>query len=112
MTVVSPFSRGGYVNSDAFDHTSLLRFLETRFGVSVPNLSAWRRNTVGDLTSTLGFSNPNTSAPQLPAAPASPPPACPDADNPASLLAAAPPLAIPTNQQMPTQEPGTARRRS
>jgi phospholipase C len=112
MTVVSPFSRGGYVNSDTFDHTSLLRFLETRFGVSVPNLSAWRRNTVGDLTSTLGFSNPNTSAPQLPAAPASPPPACPDADNPASLLAAAPPLAIPTNQQMPTQEPGTARRRS
>jgi hypothetical protein len=29
-----------------------------------------------------------------------------------SLLAAAPPLSIPTNQQMPTQEPGTARRRS
>ena len=28
MLVISPFSRGGYVNSDTFDHTSLLRFLE------------------------------------------------------------------------------------
>ncbi len=41
--VVSPFSRGGYLCSDVFDHTSLLRFIETRFGVEVPNLSAWRR---------------------------------------------------------------------
>jgi phospholipase C len=109
--VVSPFSRGGYVNSNTFDHTSMLRFLETRFGVSVPNLSAWRRNTVGDLTSTLGFSSKDTSVPSLPAAPASPPPACPNSNNPLSLLAAAPPLAIPTNQQMPSQEPGSARRR-
>ena len=53
--VVSPFSRGGLVCSDVFDHTSLLRFLETRFGVAVPNLSAWRRETVGDLTSTLNL---------------------------------------------------------
>jgi phospholipase C len=110
--VVSPFSRGGYVNSNTYDHTSMLRFLETRFGVQVPNLSSWRRDTVGDLTSTLAFSSPNTSAPQLPATSASPPPACPNAQNVGSLLAAAPPLSIPTNQQMPTQESGTARRRS
>ena len=32
--VISPFSRGGYVCSQRFDHTSLLRFIETRFGVS------------------------------------------------------------------------------
>src|SRR6202023_2213561 len=51
MLVISPFSRGGFVSSDLFDHTSLLRFLETRFGAEVPNLSAWRRATVGDLTS-------------------------------------------------------------
>jgi phospholipase C len=36
MLVVSPFSRGGLVCSDVFDHTSTLRFLETRFGVKVP----------------------------------------------------------------------------
>ena len=34
MLVVSPFSRGGYVCSDVLDHTSHLRFLETRFGVA------------------------------------------------------------------------------
>ncbi len=37
LLVVSPFSRGGYVCSDTFDHTSQLRFLETRFGVKAPN---------------------------------------------------------------------------
>ena len=64
--VVSPFSRGGVVNSDAFDHTSTLRFLETRFGVTVPNLTAWRRGAVGDLTSTLDLAKPNTAVPVLP----------------------------------------------
>ena len=38
LLVVSPFSRGGYVCSDTFDHTSQLRFLETRFGVKAPNI--------------------------------------------------------------------------
>src|SRR5262249_36199922 len=42
LLLVSPYSRGGFVCSDTFDHTSLLRFLETRFGVEVPNLSVWR----------------------------------------------------------------------
>ena len=53
MLVVSPFSRGGHIASDVFDHTSQLRFLEERFGVRAPNLTAWRRRTAGDLTSTL-----------------------------------------------------------
>src|SRR6202051_3793404 len=43
MLIISPFSRGGFVSSALFDHTSVLRFLETRFGAEVPNLSAWRR---------------------------------------------------------------------
>ena len=43
--IISPFTRGGFVSSDLFDHTSVLRFLETRFGAEVPNLSAWRRAT-------------------------------------------------------------------
>jgi phospholipase C len=66
--VVSPFSRGGYFCSDTFDHTSLLRFLETRFGVEVPNLSSWRRSATGDLTQALALSRrPDTSVPPLPA---------------------------------------------
>src|SRR6202008_1017296 len=66
MLIISPFSRGGFVSSDLFDHTSVLRFLETRFGVEVPNLSAWRRATVGDLTSAFNFKNPDQSTPNLP----------------------------------------------
>ena len=64
--VISPFSRGGYVCSDVFDHTSLLRFVETRFGVPVPNLSAWRRGVTGDFTSAFGLV-PDVSVPPLPA---------------------------------------------
>jgi phospholipase C len=66
--VVSPFSRGGFVASERFDHTSLLRFLERRFGVEVPNLSAWRRSVTGDMTSAFGFGTapPDTSVPKLP----------------------------------------------
>jgi phospholipase C len=67
MIVVSPFTRGGLVCSDVFDHTSTLRFLETRFGVKVPNLSAWRRRVTGDLTSAFNFAaKPNSSRPRLP----------------------------------------------
>ena len=65
--VVSPFSRGGYVCSQAFDHTSTLRFIETRFGVEVPNLTAWRRGVTGDLTGALNLTAaPNTGVPSLP----------------------------------------------
>src|SRR5260370_1654966 len=66
MLVISPFSRGGFVSSALFDHTSVLRFLETRFGAEVPNLSAWRRATVGDLTSAFNFTRPDQSIPTLP----------------------------------------------
>ena len=50
MLVVSPFSRGGYVSSEVFDHTSQVRFLEERFGIHASTISAWRRKTVGNLT--------------------------------------------------------------
>ncbi len=66
MIVVSPFSRGGLVCSDVLDHTSTLRFLETRFGVEVPNLSGWRRRATGDLTSAFNFAaRPSYEAPSL-----------------------------------------------
>jgi phospholipase C len=65
--VISPFSRGGYVCSDTFDHTSTLQFIEKRFGVEVPNLTAWRRATCGDLTTAFGFGEaPDLSVPALP----------------------------------------------
>ncbi len=61
MYVVSPFSKGGWVNSQVFDHTSVLRFLEQRFGVMKPNISPWRRAVCGDLSSAFNFANPNNS---------------------------------------------------
>ena len=66
--VISPFSRGGYKYSGVLDHTSLLRLIETRFGVEVPNLSAWRRSVTGDMTGALALANaPVTAVPSLPA---------------------------------------------
>ncbi|ROL77045.1 phospholipase C, phosphocholine-specific [Pseudomonas protegens] len=59
MLVLAPWSRGGWVNSQVFDHTSVLQFLEKRFGVREPNISAWRRAVCGDLTSALNFVDPN-----------------------------------------------------
>ncbi|WP_459618322.1 phosphocholine-specific phospholipase C [Bordetella sp. 2513F-2] len=59
MYVISPWSRGGWVNSQAFDHTSVLRFVEARFGVIEENISPWRRAVLGDLTSAFNFATPN-----------------------------------------------------
>ncbi len=109
MLILSPFSRGGLVSSDLFDHTSVLRFLETRFGAEVPNLSAWRRATVGDLTSAFNFKNPDQSIPSLPSTI--------QGDQTAILqceasLAGTIPYAVPTTQAVPTQEKGTPNRPS
>jgi phospholipase C len=67
--IVSPWTVGGYVASEQFDHTSVLQFLEQLTGVQETNISAWRRETFGDLTSALGFSNgkATTHPPHLPA---------------------------------------------
>ncbi|MGG4624934.1 phosphocholine-specific phospholipase C [Serratia odorifera] len=59
MLVLSPWSRGGWVNSQVFDHTSVLQFLEKRFQVREPNISDWRRTVCGDLTSAFNFVDPN-----------------------------------------------------
>lgn len=60
MYVISPWSRGGWVNSQVFDHTSVIRFIENRFGVKEPNISAYRRAVCGDLMSCFNFESPNT----------------------------------------------------
>ena len=62
MYVISPWSKGGWVNSQVFDHTSVIRFIEQRFGVMEPNISPWRRAVCGDLTSTLNFKDPDNTA--------------------------------------------------
>ena len=111
MTVVSPFSAGGWVDSTPLDHTSTLRFLEERFDVTAPNLTAWRRRVVGNLTSTLGFSSPNDSRPSLPATPLDLPAVCPTPTNLVAFLSPPEPMVISTDQKMPRQEPGTAKRR-
>jgi len=109
MMVISPFSRGGFVSSDLFDHTSLLRFLETRFGAEVPNLSAWRRSTVGDLTSAFNFTKPDVSIPPLPSTTADVSTITAECSaNQAGFT----PYQPPTPQTMPTQESGTAMRPS
>ena len=59
MYVISPWSRGGWVDSQVFDHTSVIRFLEARFGVMEPNIAPWRRAVCGDLTSCFDFRTPN-----------------------------------------------------
>ena len=57
LMVVSPWTRGGFVNSELSDHTSVIRFLEKRFGVMEPNISPWRRAVSGDLTSLFDFAD-------------------------------------------------------
>ncbi|WP_442679564.1 phosphocholine-specific phospholipase C [Sphingomonas sp. ASY06-1R] len=104
LYVVSPWSRGGHVASELFDHTSILRFLEARFGVHEPNISAWRRAVCGDLTSCFDFAAPDTVdfMASLPAT----------ADlsaRAAALVEVAPPL--PGRVAAPVQETGLRRRR-
>ncbi|MGX5187097.1 phosphocholine-specific phospholipase C [Streptomyces avermitilis] len=67
MLVVSPWSKGGYVCSETLDHTSVIRFMERRFGVHEPNISPWRRAVCGDLTSAFDFSRKDTKPVALPA---------------------------------------------
>ncbi|HET6255678.1 MAG TPA: phospholipase C, phosphocholine-specific [Puia sp.] len=57
LLIASPWTRGGWVNSQVFDHTSTLQFLEKfvshKLGrpVREDNISDWRRLVCGDLTS-------------------------------------------------------------
>jgi phospholipase C len=63
--IISPWTVGGFVCHDTFDHTSVTRLLELVTGVVNPNISAWRRETVGDFTSALG-TFPFGRVPRLP----------------------------------------------
>jgi phospholipase C len=111
LMVISPFARGGRICSETFDHTSQLRFIEERFGVKAPNLSAWRRQAVGDLTSTLDLHNPVTSLPPLPATRNDQAYMAAKGCTPGDLVQVAtnqPPYPLPRVQHMPVQEPSKA----
>ena len=66
LIVVSPWTKGGWVNSQRFDHTSVLRFLEARFGVAEPHITPWRRAVSGDLTSVFDFAGTGAAVKPLP----------------------------------------------
>jgi phospholipase C len=102
--IVSPWTAGGWVCSQRFDHTSVLQFLETFTGVREPNISEWRRRTFGDLTSAFRFGEAGTKPPTLP-----------DTSGPLSLARyGAGNLPKPTfpgnDQQPPKQEKGSRSR--
>jgi phospholipase C len=68
--IVSPWTAGGWVFSEPSDHTSHLQFLEAVTGVEAPNISAYRRQTLSDLTGAFRFHShaeppvlPDTSGP-------------------------------------------------
>ncbi|MGB8945153.1 MAG: phospholipase C, phosphocholine-specific [Streptomyces sp.] len=98
MLVVSPWTVGGYVTSEVFDHTSVVRFLEKWTGVREPNISAWRRKVTGDLTGAFDFRRGHRQ---------------PEVEQPGAIpefsgrWSPQPPL----KQSMPVQEPGTRRAR-
>ncbi|CAL2058434.1 Non-hemolytic phospholipase C [Streptomyces murinus] len=101
MIVISPWTRGGWVSSEVFEHTSVLRFLETWTAAlgtpaKCPNISDWRRKVSGDLTGVFDFAHPVKGAVALPAT------SVIGIDN-CTLL----PNPVPTDNALPAQESGT-----
>jgi phospholipase C len=98
MLVVSPWSKGGWVCSEVFDHTSIIRFMERRFGVYEPNIAPWRRVVCGDLTAAFDFSDTETGFPALPSTAGYFPP---DQNRHPDYVPTP-----PANPELPAQEPG------
>jgi phospholipase C len=94
LLIVSPWTTGGWVCSQVFDHTSVLQFLAARFDIAEPNISKWRRSICGDLTSAFDFSG-------------QPVPAIEKIPVPAVLASMHQPYSVPAVQSMPQQESGT-----
>jgi phospholipase C len=110
--VISPFSAGGYKYSGTLDHTSVLRFIETRFGVAVPNLSGWRRGVTGDFTGALNLAaTPVTTFPTLPTVSLGDTTVAEQAvlNALAGTLDVGIPYPLPTSNSMPVQESTPAR---
>ncbi|MET0280478.1 MAG: phospholipase C, phosphocholine-specific, partial [Steroidobacteraceae bacterium] len=105
MYIISPWSRGGWVDSQVYDHTSVLRLLERRFGVTA-DISAWRRAVCGDLTGAFDFASAD-ARPFI----ASLPPTAAAAGRAAALPVRATPPA-PAAVQAPVQDSGVRRSRA
>ena len=100
MLICSPWTRGGYVDSNVYDHTSMLRFLEAWTGVKPANVTPWRASVTGDLTAAFDFRQPDFSIPAN----------LPTLDQTWALTQLAGGATTPPaegSQQMPAQEPGT-----
>lgn len=101
--IVSPWTAGGWVCSQLFDHTSPLQLLEKFTGVKEENISDWRRQTFGDMTSVFRFDDEAAGPPVLP-------------DTAGPLVQAyyeaqnLPRPTAPADQSMPMQEPGERKR--
>jgi phospholipase C len=112
--IVSPWSRGGWVCSQVFDHTSVLQFIEKRFGVKESHITPWRRSISGDLTAALNFKVADPKPPALPVTDDYVSFVLNGALTPvtqAMIVAGKQPapnitITVPTVQVMPTQEPG------
>jgi len=108
MLVVSPWSKGGWVCSEVFDHTSVIRFIEKRFGahhnLGESNITPWRRAVCGDLMSAFNFSHPHEAFPDLPSTNSYVPPD--------QLRHPSYEPVPPTVQAVPKQEPGVRRARA
>lgn len=71
MVIASPWSKGGFVNSEVFDHTSSLQFLEhflekkTGKQVVEENIGTWRRAVCGDLTSVFRKADDSPNSKEL-----------------------------------------------
>ncbi|WP_426294816.1 phosphocholine-specific phospholipase C [Dyadobacter endophyticus] len=100
MYIISPWSKGGWVDSAVADHTSVGQFLEKRFKITIPAISPWHRSVSSDLTSAFDFVHPND--PVFPA--------LPDTTNYASIEDASKLLPKATAPELPGplfQEKGT-----
>ena len=102
--IISPWTAGGWVCSEMFDHTSALQFLEKITGVREENISAWRRQSFRNLASAFHFGKQDGRQPALP-------------DTNGALVAARykaanlPKQILPdANQDMPVQESGKRKR--
>jgi phospholipase C len=100
MLICSPWTRGGYVDSNVYDHTSMLQFLAAWTGVKPVNVTPWRASVTGDLTTAFDFGHPDFSIPGN----------IPTLDQTWKLTQLAGGSTTPPaegDQQMPAQEPGS-----
>jgi phospholipase C len=100
MLICSPWTRGGYVDSNVYDHTSMLQFLAAWTGVKPANVTPWRASVTGDLTTAFDFKHPDFTIPGN----------IPTLDQTWALTQLTGGSTTPPaegDQKMPAQEPGT-----